>query len=279
MVVTNWSVKVNWPRSVRVVSLLLASPLAMAATGLPFTSSFERGDFSEWDGGLETSMSVTSTDATNGSLAAQARMTRGQAADNYKDYIFGDHARIGGEPVTPTTGIWLRLDSKFDQGFVFGGAANLHKIAIINFEDENGRRRYQVIINVANRSRDYFVEHLKWNADRSFNRAIPGLEQNVGASAQARLGQWDRLMLFLRPNTPGNSDGEMRFWVNGELKADHRNISLREGTTYNPNKLIMSNYVTDTSTEGVQRWDYFYLGETNPEADVRPMPPQAVTAH
>ena len=253
---------------------LFAVPSAVAATGLPFTSSFEGGDYSEWDGGLDASMIVTSAEATDGTFSVRATKALGQTADNYKDYIFGDHVRVGGLPVTPQTGIWLRLDSKFDAGFVFGSAAIMHKIAIINFEDENGRRRYQVIINVQSSTREYFVEHLKWNADRSFNRAFPGIRQNVGTPVQPRLGQWDRLLLFVKPNTPGNLDGEVRFWVNGDLKAEYRNMTLREDTQYNPNKLIMSNHVSDTTTQDVQKWDYFYLGETAPADVVRPMPPQ-----
>jgi len=254
----------------------LAGLPAGAATGLPFSSSFETGDFSEWDGGLDATMTVTSEQASDGSYSVRAVKQSGQTADNYKDFLFGDHSRVGGTPVTPQTGVWLRLDSKFDTGFVFGSNAIMHKIAIINFEDENARRRYQIIINVESRTREYFVEHLKWNADRSFNRAFPGMRQNVGTPVQPRLGEWDRLTLFLRPNTPGNADGEVRLWVNGQLKAEYRNVSVREDSPYNPNKLIMSNHVSDTTTSGVQRWDNFYLGESQPQEVARPMPPQDV---
>lgn len=257
------------------VVLILAVQIASAANRLPFRSGFEPGNFSEWGGGLEGSMSVTSQDRASGTYSTQAVMTRGQATDNYKEYLFGDHVRIGGgDPVTTTNGLWLSLDSKFDQGFTLGTSANLHKIALINLEDENGRRRYQLIINVWNSNRQYFVEHLKWNADRTFNRALPGVTQNVGTPVQARLGQWDRLKLFIKPNTRGAADGVVRFWVNGVLKAEYTNVAVREDTGYMPNKLLMVNYVTDTTTAGVQRWDNFYLGETDPDSNaVRPMPP------
>lgn len=260
------------------IVFLSISLSASAATRLPFSSNFETGDFSEWDGGLVGELSVTSPDAAEGRFAAQGRVTSGQVANQYMDFIFGDHVRVGGTGVTASTGLWLQFDSKFDSDFVFGRSANLHKIAIINFEDENGRRRYQILVNVWTGSREYYLEHLKWNADRSFNRAMPGLGQNIGTPVKARLGQWDRLLVFLRPNTPGRADGEVRFWVNGVLKAEYRDITLREDTTYSPNKLIMGNYVTDTTTSGVQRWDNFYLGETDPRASLRPMPPQDLTA-
>jgi hypothetical protein len=254
--------------------LLQAVVPAHAASRLPFTSSFETGNFSEWGGGLEASMTVTTQDATQGRYSTQAVMTRGQATDNYKEYLFGYHPRTnGGDPVTVQNGVWLRLDSKFDQGFQFGTSAPLHKVALINLEDENSRRRYQIIINVWTATREYGIEHLKWNADRTFNTAMAGVGQNIGTPVQARLGEWDRLKLFIKPNTRGAADGIVRLWVNGVLKAERTNVALREDTDYMPNKLLMVNYVTDTTTAGTQRWDNFYLGESDPDAGVRPMPP------
>lgn len=260
------------------ISATLVSTALMAATRLPFRSSFENGNFSEWGGGGDATMTVTSSEATDGRFSVQALMTQGQTTDNYKDFVFGDHVLVGGQAVSTASGVWLRYDSKFDVGFRFGSSANVHKSAIVNFEDENGRRRYQVIVNVWNSNREYFVEHLRWNADRSFGGAIPGLAQNQGARAQARLGEWDRVKLFIKPNTPGQSNGIVRLWINGELKMENTAVALREGTNYNPNKLIMSNYVNDTSTSGTQRWDNFYLGETDPDGGVRPNPPTDVDA-
>ena len=122
--------------------------LAMAAARLPFRDGFESGNFSAWGGGLETSMSVICTQAGEGRCSVQSILTPGTPTDNYKDYYFGDHRTVNGAPVTPQTGVWLSLQSKFDTGFQFGANTGNHKIAIINFEDENGRRRYQVIVNV-----------------------------------------------------------------------------------------------------------------------------------
>lgn len=257
-------------------TLVLSAPCASSATGLPFVSSFESGDFSEWDGGLDSTLRVTSTEATAGEYSAQGTMTRGRPTDNYKDYIFGDHSRVGGDPVTPAQGIWLQFDSKFDAGFKFGLNSGFHKIAILNFEDENGRRRYQVVLDTATRSGEYFLERLHWNADRSFNKSLPGLAQNIGTPVRARFGDWDRLLLHVKPNTRGIMDGSVRLWVNGELKIEYLDITLREDSPYNPNKLIMSNHSSDTTTEGIQRWDNFYLGIGDPRVTTRPMPPHDV---
>jgi hypothetical protein len=251
-----------------------SSLAAAAVTGLPFQASFERGDFSEWQGGLDSTLTVVSGGASDGNFFARSSMTRGQTTDNYKEYVFGDHPRVGGLPVTRANGLWLEFDSKFDAGFSFSSQSNLHKIAILNLEDENSRRRYQVIVNVWTASGEYFVEHLKWNADRSFNRAMPNFGQNVGAPLAVRYGQWDRLKLFVRPNTPGMADGIVRFWVNGVLKADYSGVNLREDTSYNINKLLLSNYVPVTDVSGFQSWDNFVLSESEPlSTSIRPRAP------
>lgn len=256
-----------------VAGSLATQPASSEVTRLPFRSSFESGTFSEWNGGLDSTMTVTSTQATDGTRSAQSVMIAGQATDNYKDYVFGDHPRVGGSPVTTAQGVWLSFDSKFDSGFQFASGANVHKIAIVNFEDQNGRRRYQLILNAYLPNRLYFFEHLMWNADGSFSRSAPGISQNIGTPVSVRLGQWDKFKIFIKPNTPGRADGVVKMWINGELKLDHSTIAIREGTNYNPNKLIMSNYVTSPTAVGIQRWDNWYLGETEPAGTVRPNPP------
>lgn len=254
--------------------LLFTAPPARAATGLPFQSSFETGNFSEWNGGGEATMSVVSGQSTHGQYSAQSVMIPGQATDNYKDYVFGNHPWVGGQAVNASAGLWLEFDVKFDAGFVFPNCECTHKIAIVNFEDENARRRYQIIINVWASRRVYMLEHLKWNADRSFGGSLTGLVQNVGPEITPRIGQWDKLKLYIRPNTPGAADGIVRFWVNGVLKAEHTAVAVRENTSFLPNKLIMSNYVTNTTTAGTQRWDNFYLGETD-RGTPAPLTPRA----
>jgi hypothetical protein len=256
-----------------IASSLATQPALSEVARLPFRSSFEAGSFGEWNGGLDATMTVTGTQATDGSRSAQSVMVAGQTTDNYKEYVFGDHPRVGGSPVTTTQGMWLSFDSKFDSGFQFASGAIVHKIAIVNFEDSNSRRRYQLLLNVYVPERVYFFEHLVWNADGSFNRSNTGISQNVGTRAQVRLGQWDKFKIFIKPNTPGRADGVVKMWVNGELKLDHSTIAIRDNTSYNPNKLIMSNYVNSASAAGIQRWDNWYLGETEPAATVRPNPP------
>ncbi|MFZ5622625.1 MAG: heparin lyase I family protein [Pseudomonadota bacterium] len=254
-----------------ILALLSAAEIAPAATGLPFIGSFETGNFSEWDGGRTATLSVSNSSSCDGQYNALSQMSRGTTTDNYQDFYFGDHRQVGGEPATG--GLWLQLCSKFSSDFDFG-ASNLHKIAIINFTDANGLRRYQIILNVWVGTERYFVENLRWNSDGSFGGTVGGYNQNLANPVSIRRGEWDRIKLFIRPNTPGSSDGIIRLWVNGVQKMEYTNVAMREASTFNPNKLIMANYVPQSDVSGIQQWDDFYLGESDPDTAISPpLPP------
>jgi hypothetical protein len=245
-----------------------------AADELPFSSSFETADFSEWDGGNQNTLTVTNQDASNGSYSARALHQTGSPNDNWKDHYFGDHPHIGGVPADDE--LWLSFDTKFDTNFSFGNTQNLQKIAIINFENQSWRRRYQLIINLSIADETYFIENLSWNEDRSFDKLVNYYVQNVGSSTVSmRRGQWDNIKLYSKLNTPGQRNGILRLWVNGVLTIEVTDAYQREDTTFNPNKLILSNYTgTWTDITGYQWWDNFYIGETAPDAATQ-SPPSA----
>lgn len=258
---------------VAVLALLFVAQTGFAVERLPFRSGFETGDFSEWRGARTPTLTVVSGGSAAGQRHAQSVLTPGTPTDSYAEFYYGDHPSVAGAPVTPAEGLWLSLYSRFDTGFQFAPNSVMHKIVLVNFDDENSRRRYQVIINVRISTGQYVIEHLKWNADRSFNTSFPCCNQNVGTPVGPRFGQWDKLKLFIRPNTPGATNGEIKLWVNDELKINATNIQLREDSPYNPNKLILSSYESSGTASGIQRWDDFYLGPTDPDAGARPNPP------
>jgi len=253
-----------------VLIVFLNTGISYAAGRLPFVSGFETGDFSEWNGGLDSSLIVSNIDSHSGSYAARSTMTLGSTTDNYKDFYFGDHPQVGGEPASGD--LWLKFFIKFEPGFQFGDV-NTHKIAIINFENEFGRRRYQIVLNVWTSTQRYFIENLAWNPDGSFDRGISGMPQNMTNPSTVQFGIWDEIKLYIKTNTPGQANGIVRMWINGELKLEYTDRLLREDTNYNPNKLILSNYVTNTDVSGVQWWDDFYLGETDPDSAPPPAAP------
>lgn len=231
---------------------------AQTNTGLPFTSSFELGDTSEWvQGGQGTFTATTTGDPTEGSYAVYAPLTSGTNSDNYRDFIFGDHVNYGADPVDE---VWLEVDSKFNSGYTWPD--NSQKIIIINLTDGLVTdRRYQVIIQV-NSSGEYVVDNTDIG-DWIFNGNVQN--RNLPASS-VRFDEWDNLKLHAKLNDPGSANGEIRLWVNDVLKIEYTDVDIRESTSYNMNKLILSTYATTSSgSDGTQWHDNVSLYDVDPD--------------
>ncbi|MBE7462740.1 MAG: hypothetical protein HS116_04505 [Planctomycetes bacterium] len=52
-------------------------------------------------------------------------------------------------------------------------------------------------------------------------------EQNQGAPISMTPGRWYAIEMMLKANTPGASDGELKLWIDGVLKAQHTGIRWR----------------------------------------------------
>lgn len=63
-------------------------------------------------------------------------------------------------------------------------------------------------------------------------------EQNVGSRQPMTRGQWRRWEVLLILNTPGQSNGVIRFWIDGQKVGDYTNVGFRNGN---------------------QTWQYVYL--------------------
>jgi hypothetical protein len=153
----------------------------------------------------------------------------------------------------------LTTHTKFDPGYVW--PSNGHKIAIFNLTNGNdSQRRYQVYVKV-NTNGQYAVDHSYIGTWDFF-----GLPQNQGSPASVRFGQWDKIKLYVRLNTPGSSNGVVKLWVNDVLKLSHSNVNIRQNTSYGINKLIMSSYATDASgSNGYQYYDNWQLATADPD--------------
>ena len=249
-------------------ALVLAPTLATAATGLPWSSSFENGGFGEWNASRRGELAIQRTNAADGNYAIRAPMVAGSLNDNYLEHHFGDHFRTRLDKVEE---VYLQFDSRFEDGYRFPSSKE-HKLAIFNLTNGvDSQRRYQVYISVDAEGR-YQVTHsdiATWRFETA--------RQNQGAEAYVRYGQWDKITLRVKLNTPGRADGIIQLWVNGELKLSHSNRNIRHGDDFGLNKLILSSYTTgQNGGNGVQWWDNWLLQETDPrpaEPDRNPPSP------
>jgi hypothetical protein len=240
--------------------------VAHAVTGLPWSSGFETGDFSEWNGYKRGPTLTTSTaNPAEGSYCATVQLSAGTLNNNYLEHYFGDHQRVSLDKVEE---LYLEFKSKFSSGYSWPERQS-HKVALLNLTDGiTSDRRYQVYVYVNNSGR-YVVDHSYIDSWRFF-----GLSQNVGDPAYVRFDQWDKIKLYVRLNTPGASDGIVKMWINDELKLDYTDVNIREDSSFGVNKLILSSYTSHQSgSNGTQWYDDWRLSETDIDSSVAPPSP------
>lgn len=244
------------------------------SNGLPFNSTFDAGNFNEWHGFRNSTGAAIVESGCQSGRCVRAPMQTATSNDNYGDRHFGDHTTIGGQKVEEA---WLRLYSKFDAGFIWPDRSQ--KIAILNLGDSTSYSRYYQVYIYVRPNGQYAVDH----SDLT-NWRFTGLFQNQGAALSPRPGQWDKLKLHVRLNTPGQANGVVQLWINDVLKVDYSNVNIRQNSTYGMNKLNLSSYSTNSSSPdggtGVQWFDSFTLSTTDPDGSsvLRPNPPTNVQA-
>ena len=248
-----------------------ATPPASTNTGLPWQSNFETNDFSEWNGGTyNTTGLAISTSGCQSGRCARAPLVTGNINDNYAEHRFGDYYRIGGDKVEE---VYLRFYSKIDTGYV--SPSDGQKMAIFNLTNGvDGDRRYQVYVKVLPNG-TYGVDHSDI-ADWRFYT----LTQNQGTAVAPRLGQWDKIKMYVRLNTPGQSDGIVRLWVNDTLKLQYTNLNIRETTNYGMSKVLLTSWTSESGRgNSAQWWDTWTLSQTDPDGGSPPptSPPSAPT--
>jgi hypothetical protein len=257
------------PRLVALALSLLAAPglTSAQAIRLPWTSTFDAGNFDEWDGFRNTTLVTIETEGCQSGRCARAPLEVGITNNNYGDFHFGDYFSVRDQKVDE---VWLRFYSKFDPGIVWPNRSQ--KLAILNLTDgQTSTRHYQIYIFVRPNG-EYATDHSYFSQSRFF-----GLLQNVGSPVSPRMGQWDKIKLHVRLNTSGQSNGVVQLWVNDALKVDRHDVDIREATNYGLNKLNLSSYTTQAGVStGVQWWDSFVLSTTDPDEVERPNPPSNV---
>lgn len=249
------------------VSQAAGSSTTPSNTKLPFTSTFDSGDFNEWDGFRNTTGATITTQGCQAGSCLRSPLIAGTTSDNYGDYYFGDFPTVGGTKVEE---VWLRLYSKFDSGLTWPNRGQ--KIAILNLTDGvSTQRRYQVTLYVTPTGQ-YALEQTDID-----NWVFTGIAPNVGTPAAVRLGQWDKIKVHVKLNTPGSANGIVQMWVNDVLKIDQRSLNIRKTTSYGIGKLNLSTYSTQSNpTNGVQWHDSLILSATDPDTGNGPAAPTNV---
>jgi len=69
--------------------------------------------------------------------------------------------------------------------------------------------------------------------------------------------KWISVELMLRHNTPGHSDGEQAFWIDGRLLGHWKGINWRKTAGLQANALTLESYFTDRWTKNATNVVYF----------------------
>lgn len=83
------------------------------------------------------------------------------------------------------------------------------------------------------------------------------LKQNIGAPAIIQPGNWYSFEIMLKANTPGQHNGEIKLWINGELKAHYTGMRFRDTDDLKINQLNITAYVGGlcTAPKNQKVWD------------------------
>jgi hypothetical protein len=69
--------------------------------------------------------------------------------------------------------------------------------------------------------------------------------------------RWICAEFMLKHNTPGQSDGEQAFWIDGRLFGHWTGIDWRKTESLKANALTLESYVTDRWTKNITNVVYF----------------------
>lgn len=110
-------------------------------------------------------------------------------------------------------------------------------------------------------------------------------KQNIGTPVTLQSERWYCFEMMLKSNTPGEFDGELKMWIDGELKGHIKNLRFRTCGTLMINEFTHSAYVGGswTSQRDQRLWDdnlviaREYIGPMV-RGGVYPQPPSKVGA-
>jgi hypothetical protein len=81
-----------------------------------------------------------------------------------------------------------------------------------------------------------------------------GTEFVSRADVTPALGRWYCYELMVKANTPGQRDGRVAFWLDGELIADFPNLRLRETTALKIDRFTLDLHVLNNNRAMARKW-------------------------
>lgn len=157
-------------------------------------------------------------------------------------------------PLPPSDELWLRYRVKFAEGFDFRRGGKLPGL-------NSGRGHYSGGNLPVNG--DGWSARLVWTEGGQLNLYVYSVDiegpwgevRSLGPTAVARPGQWHTVIQQIRLNRPGQSDGLLAVWVDGQLGYSQDNRRWRSGEQGRIDSLFFSTFHGGQGADWAPRHD------------------------
>jgi len=231
-----------------------------------------------WDDAYQNGLLRIATEGPNVYAGAQSiEMTAPQQADELSN-------AVSKELTDEVDVLYLRYYSKYEASFdIVGSSHNGSEISAHYFVDgqatpgvpADGSNKYliayenwrgeaetpspgdQNIYIYHPEQRDNYGDHFFPNGDVMPNTSIPG---NFGPTFVPRpnvipeLDRWYEFEVMLQANTPGERDGRVTCWMDGEIIADFPNLYLRDVDTLTIDHFSLSLHFGSNPASETRKW-------------------------
>jgi hypothetical protein len=175
---------------------------------LVFSDDFESGNVDNWTG---ANYQIYSTDCYEGSYCSR---------QNFPSGLVGMIRTLSTEDA-PDDELFIRYRIKIDSGW------NVPTYGVKWLRLKHG--------NTDGIQSEFFVNNGSFGAQGSFYQTgtyfnNPSFGWDWDANDEMTDGEWHLVEVFVKYNTPGNSDGVLRIWGDGDLKYQNTSTVWRSGT-------------------------------------------------
>lgn len=208
-----------------------------------FSDNFEQGNFSKWDQvWTGTDVTINTSIAHSGSYSARMHYALSADAnatnrDNnrflekgvpnlshffVRGYLYMQQPSAGSDPSVQRKLIYCHSDSNNNWGVIPDTFYNLPSYSVVIFNNHTGTPPYPI----------KGVLYFNYN-------------------------QWYSIETEVQANTPGQADGFVKTWVNGNLVGAAYNLNIRDTFTSGINTIDFGAQVNSTSTGAVDEYRYW----------------------
>jgi len=258
---------------------LVAASCGAPGPGLLFCEDFEAGSLDRrvWrdvqlggEGGEGAALRVQGAAARRGRFAAEGRAAAGRETDLWAARGFGDHPLWGDGGQLDEVVLTSQL--RFGEGFEFSKAGGAKIFILGAFEgwsagypDPNVWSPYYLLVQWRRADKSERPRELEGVLHRKTECAQRGGAEGCGtwrdlpanlAHVPFEAGRWVELRLHARLNTPGQSDGVLEAWLDGQPVLAYSDVDFRgRYTRHGWNHFLLSRRASARSPTQSLFWD------------------------